>query len=145
MTGVSKDWIVVVAFFVGFFAFTIAETAWINRRTAAGFPRSLFVAFGSNIFTITVGYFVSFLIMGVVFAVVWDQSIDQIPAPNAFLWTAIAAAALIPILLLALIKRLLVKAAKLEHIERPWLYSFLSAFLFNISVAAIPLSVAYFL
>lgn len=144
MTGVSKDWLVVLAFFVAFFAFTAAETMWINRRTSDAFPRSLFVAFGSNIFAVTVGYFVSFLIMGVVFAVVWDESIDSIPAPNAFLWIAISAAALFPILLLGLMKRLLVRAAKLEQIDRPWLYSFLAAFLFNLSVAIAVAVVAYF-
>lgn len=145
MTGVSKDWLVVVVFFVGFFAFTIAETMWINRRTAAGFPRSLFVAFGSNIFAISVGYFISFLIMGVVFAVVWDESIDRMSSPNAFLWTAVTAAAVFPILLLGLMKRLLVMAAKLDRIERPWRYSFAAAFLFNLSVAIAPVLVAYFL
>lgn len=143
MTGVSKDWLVVIVFFVGFFLFTGAETMWINRRTGAGFPRSVFVAFSSNIFAITVGYFVSFLIIVIIFAVVWDQSIDRIPAPNAFLWTALTAAAVFPILLLGLMKRLLVMAAKLEQIERPWLYSFLAAFLFNVSVAIGPALVAY--
>jgi hypothetical protein len=144
MTGVSKDWLVVLAFFVAFFAFTAAETMWINRRASDAFPRSLFVAFGSNIFAVTVGYFVTFLIVGVVFAVVWDESIDNIPAPNAFLWIAISAAALFPILLLGLMKRLLVRAAKLEQIDRPWLYSFLAAFLFNLSVAIAVAVVAYF-
>jgi hypothetical protein len=145
MPGVSKDWLVVIAFFIGFFVFTAAETMWINRRTGAGFSRSLFVAFSSNIFAITVGYFVSFLIVGVIFAVVWDQSIDQVPAPNAFLWAAITVAALFPILVAAIIKRLLIKAAKLDSIDRPWGYSFLAAFLFNVSAMIAPGLVAYFL
>ncbi len=145
MIGVSKDRLVVIAFFVGFFAFTTAETMWLNRRTDAGFPRSVFVASSSNVFAITVGYFVSFLIIGVIFAVVWDQSIDQISAPNAFLWTAITAAVLFPVLVAAVIKRLLIKAAKLDRIERPWLYSLLAAFLFNVSATIAPGLVAYFL
>lgn len=145
MSGVSKDWLVVIAFFIGFFVFTALETMWINRRTGAGFPRALFVAFSSNVFAITVGYFVSFLIIGVIFAVVWDQSVDQTPAPNAFLWTALIAAALVPILLAAVIKRLLIKAAKLDRIDSPWGYSFFAAFLFNVSAMIAPGLIAYFL
>jgi magnesium-transporting ATPase (P-type) len=144
MTGVSKDWLVVIVFFVGFFVFTTLETMWIARRTSAGFPRSLFVSFSSNVFAITVGYFVSFLIMGVVFAVVWDESIDQIPSPNAFLWAAVSAAIIFPILLSALIRRLLLKVAKLDAIPLPWSYSFAVAIIFNIGVIIIPALFAYF-
>ncbi|PYS99381.1 MAG: hypothetical protein DMF63_12250 [Acidobacteria bacterium] len=144
MTGISKDWLVVIAFFIGFFVFTTAETIWINRRTDSGFPRSLFVAFGSNVFAITIGYFGSFLIMGVILALVWDESIDQVPAKNTFLWTAVSAAILFPILLLGFVKRLLVKIARIERIERPRLYAFLAAFLFNVFVAIAPALVSYF-
>ena len=145
MTGVSKEWLVVLAFFVGFFASTAVKTIWINRRTAADFPRSLFVAFGSNIFAVTVGYFFSFLIMAVVLGVVWDEPVNQMSAPNAFMWAAVTAAVLSPILVAGLLKRLLIKAARLERIERPWLYSFLATLLFNVSATIAPALVAYFL
>lgn len=145
MTGIGKDWIVVIVFFICFFAFTIAETAWIMRQTKAEFPKSVFVSFGSNIFAVTVGYFISFIIVGVLFALVWDQSIDQIPQKDAFMWTMLAAAALVPILLLFLIKRLLIVVSKLAGMSRPWLYSLAASLLFNFTVAGVPVLVAYFL
>jgi hypothetical protein len=145
MSGVPKDWLVVIAFFVGFLVVNAAETMWLNRRTGADYSRSFFVAFGSNIFAITVGYFFSSVILFGIFMLVWDESIKKVPSPDAFLWTLLAVAMLVPILVLGLMKRLLVKAAKLEHLERPWLYSFAAAFLFNLSVTIAPLLVAYFL
>ena len=145
MTGVSKDWLVVIAFFVGFIIATAVETMWISRRTGADSARSFFVAFGSNVFATTVGYFIASVILFGIFMVVWDESIKEIDSPNALLWVLLSAAMLAPILVLGLIKRLLVKAAKLDQLDRPWLYSFAASFLFNLSVAIAPVLVAYFL
>jgi hypothetical protein len=145
LVGVSNDWLVVIAFFVGFAVATAVETMWISRRTGADSARSFFVAFGSNVFAITVGYFFSSVVLFGIFMLVWDESIKEIPSPNAFLWALLAIAMLVPILVLALMKRLLVKAAKLEQLERPWIFSFSASFLFNLFVAIAPVLVAYFL
>jgi sensor histidine kinase YesM len=148
MTGVSKDWLVVIAFFVGFFVFTAAETMWIHRRTDAGFQRSLFVAFGSNIFAVTFGYFLAFVIFVFLFMLVYIGVIPYLfeiyPTGKAYRVVTVLLATLFLILLHVSIKRLLLmtKPYRLEH---PWLYSFLSAFLFNISVAIAPVLIAYFL
>ena len=143
MSSAWKEWLVVIVFFLAFFAFTFAESAWVNKKTAIGFTKSFVFSLISNTFVQTVGFFISFLIFGVMFAVVWDESINQVSYPNAALWAGVIASILVPYVMLLLIKRLLIKFIGITEIARPWLFSSISSFLFFAIVVGSTLATLY--
>ncbi len=144
MSSNTKEWITVAVFFIGFFAFTIAEAYWLSRSDTAKRGRFFAFAFVSNIFSVSVGFFVSFIIFGVLMALAWDGSLEKIPSDSAGIWTAVAVAAVFPILLLTLAKRLLFRGLKLADVTRPWLYSVAASLLFFVVVIGLPFLFVYF-
>ena len=134
MSGSAKQLLVVVIFFVAFFGFTIAEAAWVNRRSAFGFGRSFFLAFSSNILCVTVGFSVTFIIIGVILAMAWDGSLEQVPAGGFSIWAAIITSVLFPVVLLAIAKRVLLKILKLDAQIPNWPYSVIATLLFFFTV-----------
>jgi hypothetical protein len=136
----TKDFLVVVAFLVGFLLSTIGETEWLNRRTKAGIYRSLLVASVSNILSTTLGYFFSYMVF--LFAFFFAKPLMESPVLAAFFWFAflltVAAAPL------AIMKRLLLKIARIDTLTRPWTYAIVAAIGFQISVLILPLLVALF-
>lgn len=145
MTAVTKEWLIVIAFFVGFFAFTAAETWWVNRRTTHGVGRAFTFAFATNIFTACVGFFVSFVVFGVIMALAWDGSLTSVPGGDFTLWIAIAVGALAPVLILFFAKRLMIKLLKLTDLSKPWAYSAVTSILFFLSIFILPFAVGYLL
>jgi hypothetical protein len=143
MSSAWKEWLIVIVFFLAFFAFTFFESAWINKKMAIGFTKSFVFSLISNTFVQTVGFFMSFLIFGVMFAVVWDESINQSSYPNAVLWAGVIAAFLVPYAMLLLVKRLLIKFIGITEIARPWLFSSISALLFFVCVVGSTLATLY--
>ena len=145
MSSGTKQWLIVLAFFLGFFAFTFLEAAWVNRRVAGGFPRALLLAFTSNMLTVTVGFSVSLVIFGVIFGLGWDRSLETLEPNMALLWTAFIAAAIFPLGLLILAKRLLLRVLKLTGLANPLAYSLVASALFLVSTIGLPIAIAYFL
>lgn len=142
MSGPAKDWLFVLIFFIAFFAYTFAEAAWLSRRSGATYARALLLAFSSNTLCITVGFFGSFLVLGVILAMAWDQSLSSVPGGDTTIWYSLAVAVLFPMVLLIFVKRLLVRIIKLE-IPGAWWYSALSSFLFLVTVLSLPIALAY--
>jgi hypothetical protein len=145
MSSTTKEWLIVAAFFVGFFVFTAAETWWVNRRTTHGAGRSFTFAFATNIFTVCVGFFVSFVVFGVMMALAWDGSLANTPGGDFTLGVAVAVGALAPIVILILAKRLMVKLLKMTDLTSPWIYSVVASILFFLSIFVLPFAVGYLL
>ena len=145
MTAVTKEWLIVIAFFVGFFAFTATETWWVNRHTTHGAGRAFTFAFATNIFTACVGFFVSFVVFGVIMALAWDGSLTSVPAGDFTIWIAVAVGALAPVLILFFTKRLMIKLLKLSDLAKPWAYSAVASILFFLSIFILPFAVGYLL
>lgn len=133
------------AFFVGFFAYTAAETWWLNRRTTHGAGRAFTFAFATNIFTACVGFFVSFVIFGVIMALAWDGSLASTPGSDFTLWVAVAVGALAPVVILFLAKRLMIGLLKLTDLSKPWAYSAIASVLFFLAIFILPFAAAYLL
>lgn len=145
MTAVTKEWLIVAAFFIGFFAFTAAETWWLNRRTTHGAGRAFTFAFATNIFTACVGFFVSFVVFGAIMALAWDGSLASVPGNDFTIWIAAAVGALAPVVILFLAKRWMIKLLKLTDLNKPWAYSAAASILFFLSIFILPFAAGYLL
>lgn len=143
MSSRATEWIAVIIFFAGFFAFTIGESYWLSRRNSSAIGRFFVFSFVSNIFSVSIGFFASFVVFGVLLALAWDGSIQQLPTGELAVWMAVCVAALFPPLLLILAKRLLFRLLKLTEISRPWLYSVLASVAFFVVVPSLPVLFLY--
>lgn len=137
MSGNTKEWLVVIIFFLCVFGATLVEAFWLSRKNTASFSRALTFSILSNTITVTAGFFVSFVIFGVILAMAWDGSLEKVPAGDFTVWTAVVIGALFPVLLLALAKRLLASVFKLA-LARPSVYSTASALLFFFIIIGVP-------
>ena len=132
----------VVLFFVGFFAFTIAETFWLNRKKAVTPGRALGFSFASNVFAITVGLFLSSAVFVAILAATRGGSVEV--TPNAVtVAMAFVVSFLVPVGVLILAKWLLLKFLKITSVERPYIYSLLASTGFFLSVFLLPFLVEY--
>lgn len=132
-----------IIFFVGFFAFTIGEAYWLGRKNSPEIAKFFVFSFVSNIFSVSIGFFVSFVIFGALIALAWDGSIQQLPTGDTAVWMAVGVAALFPPLLLILAKRLPFRLLKLNGVSRPWLYSVLASAAFFVIVPSLPVLFLY--
>lgn len=142
MSGSAKEWLIVLVFFLAFFAFTFAETYWLNKRTSAGFTRTLLFSFASNILCITVGFFVSFIIIGVILAMAWGDSLQNAGVGDKTIWTALITAMIFPTLFLTVVKRIFIKLMKFEF-SAAWIYSLVASLLFILTVFGSSIAVGF--
>jgi len=132
----------VILFFVGFFAFTIAETYWLHRKKAVTPGRALGFSFASNVFAITVGLFLSSATFVAILAVSRDDSVEV--TPNAItVAMAFAGSFVVSVGALIVVKWLLLKFLKIASVERPFVYSLLASIGFFLSVFLLPFLVEY--
>ena len=145
MSGSAREWLIVVAFFAGFFAFTLGEAAWMSKRIAGGFPRALLFSFTSNLLSVIIGFFVAAAIVGVILAMAWDGSLQTVPGNDAGTIAALIFAAVFPAVLLVLLKRLFLHLLKIGEIRAPLSYSFAASALFFVSTIGLCVAVGYIL
>jgi len=135
---VTRERIIVLLFFVGFFGFTVGEMLWLHRAKAVTAGRAFAFSFASNIFCITVGFFVSMAVFGVMLAVTLDNSVGNIGIGEATFWGAIIVAALFPLAILTLAKFFLLKMFRIATIENHFLYSLAASGIFFLAVTVLP-------
>ena len=132
----------VILFFVGFFAFTIAETYWLHRKKAVTPGRALGFSFASNVFAITVGLFLSSATFVAILAVSRDDSVEV--TPNAItVAMAFAGSFVVSVGALIVVKWLLLKFLKVASVGRPFIYSLFASIGFFLSVFLLPFLVEY--
>ena len=68
MTGVSQDWIFVAVFFGAFLVVTAGEIYWLTSKLQVPVKKALTTVLLSNFGTITLGFFVTFVIFGLLLA-----------------------------------------------------------------------------
>jgi hypothetical protein len=138
MSSSASEWIVVVLFFAGFIAFTVAETAWLKKR--ANIPTRIATAFSviTNFLCITFGFFISFAIFAIILAMAWDGSLQDVRSGDGGIWTAVTVAFLIPFVLLFVTKRLLLKLFQMKTVKNAWGYAVSSSLVFFLCVLALP-------
>jgi hypothetical protein len=134
MTGVSQDSIFVAVFFGAFLAVTAGEIYWLTSKLQVPMKKALTIVLLSNFGTITLGFFVTFVIFGLLLAVTTENT----GVVTAGTWLAFVAALGFPFLLMAGVRRLLIGGLRIEQIARPLPYAFLSTLLFFAVVFGIP-------
>jgi hypothetical protein len=137
MTGVSQDWIFVAVFFVAFVAVTAGEIYWLTGKLSVPVKKALTTVFLPNFATITLGFFVTFIIFGILLAVAWDEN-TVTPGGEAGTWIAFIAALGFPFLLMTALRRLLIGGLRIEQIPRPLPYAILSTIIFFAAVCGLP-------
>ena len=137
MSGVSQDWIFVAVFFGAFVACTIGEVYWLAGKLQVPLKKALIAVFLPNFVTITLGFFVTFVVFAILFAVAWDEN-TQMPGGEAGMWIALIIAFGFPFLLMAALRRLLIGGMRIEQVSRPLLYALISTIIFFAVVCGLP-------
>lgn len=143
MSATTIEWLVVGIFFVCLFAISLAEGGWLSRFNQIPFGKAFAYAFATNTFAITIGFFVSFVIMAVIMMLAFGGSLQGLSDYDWRLLTAVIVAFLFPILLLTLAKRLALRIFKMHSVASPWLYSSAASVVFLVLVIAIPTAFVY--
>ena len=135
MTGVSQDWIFVAVFFGAFLVVTAGEIYWLTSKLEVPMKKALTTVLLSNFGTITLGFFVTFVIFGVLLAL---TSAENAGVSTTGTRLAFIAALAFPLLLMAGVRRVLIGGLRIEQIARPLLYALLSTLVFFAAVFGIP-------
>ncbi|MBK9214888.1 MAG: hypothetical protein IPM59_04705 [Chloracidobacterium sp.] len=143
MSEVSIQWLTTGFFVLCFVAAIILEVIWLVRRNWAQAPKAVaFVTFSDTI-ALCVGFFVPFVIIGMILALAWSGDIEKVAGGDVTLGAAIAVAALFPPLFLFLIKRLFLKVFNIRAGREAWLYS-LVVTLLSMAVSFVPPVIFYY-
>lgn len=143
MAAKGAEWLIVGLFFACFFAYTAGEVMWLHRKRAVDVGRAFAFSFASNLFCITVGFFGSMVVVGVILTMALGGSYEDVGIGNVTIWTAIIAAVVFSYLLLTLAKFLLLKFFRFEAIPGGFRYAALASLMFFLTVAVIPFTVVY--
>ena len=138
MTGSGKEWVFVIVFFAAFVAVTLAELYWLSNRKSVPVRQAMIVIFSPNFVAVTLGFLVSFLIVGVLLSITSGLDV-QTPVNTTGTWLAFVVALAFPYLLMASVKRGLISLLRVENIESPLLYSLISSLAFFAVVIGLPM------
>ena len=140
----TKEWVAVGLFASCFFLLTACEVVWLNRRGWAAYGKSTAFSIITNVVSFFVGSIVSFVILGVILAVSWEGSINQMRAGELTLWALLAAAILTTPLLLLLTKRLFLWLLRMNSGFSAWAFSFWASFTLFLFTVGLPIAFLYF-
>lgn len=145
MSGAFREWTPVLIFLVAAVGLTIFEAFWINRQGWAGFGRALGFSAATNFIGFAVGYFVIFVVFGVVFAMAWDGSLEKFPLEDYGIVAFLGFGVLFFPVFLLLCKRLFLKLLKIQTGKKAWLFSLASAPAICVISHGLPVFAAYLL
>lgn len=130
-------------FFVGLFAFSLLEGGWLSRKSHGPFGKAFAFAFATNTFAISIGFFVSFVILAVIMMLAFGGELQKLSGHDGPIWVAVIVAFLFPVVLLILAKRLGLRIFKMNSVTSPWIFSSLAAVIFLILVTLLPVGFIY--
>ena len=145
MSGVAREWAVILVFLFAVVGLTIFEAFLINRKGWAGFGKSFAFSALTNLLGLTAGLVVLFVVLAVFMAMAWDGSIQRFPLHDYGIWTVLIAAVLFFPLFLLLCKRLFLKIFNLQAGKTAWLFSTASSFVIFIILYSLPICTVYLL
>lgn len=144
MSGKTVEWLSVLIFFLSFFALTFAESAWLNKKGGSPFGKAFAFSFATNIFTVVVGFSLSFLIFGALLALAFGGAFEGLDGNDWRIWGAVIAGALFPLAVSVFAKRLGLRIFKFDPSAPPWVYSLVASLVFLVVVTAAPVLFVYF-
>ena len=145
MSSITKEWIIFFSFFVFVAGVTVCEAVWLKRAERSSFGKALGFSVLTNFIGLAVGFFVLFVIVGVILAMAWDGSIYNFPLKDYGLAIALGFAFLFTPAWLTLCKRFFSSLLKIQTGKSAWLYAIASSVLtLAVSVGA-PVLLGWFL
>jgi len=144
MTESTKEWTALGIFAGIFLLLTVGEVIWLGRRAWATYGKAVVFSLGTNIISFFFGSIISFVIMGVILAVSWEGSINQMRAGEFTLWVLLAAAILITPVLLLLTKRIFLWLLRMASGSTAWAFSFWASFSLFLFTIGPPIAFLYF-
>lgn len=145
MSGVAREWAVVLVFLFAVGGLTVLEAFLINLKGWAGFGKSFAFSALTNLIGITVGFVVLFVVLAFFMALAWDGSIERFPLHDYGIWVVLIAAILFSPLLLLLCKRLFLRIFNIRTGKTAWLFSTSSSFVIFIISYGLPICAGYLL
>jgi hypothetical protein len=141
----TKEWIVFFSFFLFVVGFTVVEAVWLNNKGWARFGRSFGFSALTNFIGYAVGFFVLFVVFGVILAMAWDGSLKNFPLGDFGIWAVLILGALFTPALLTICKRAFLSILKIQNGKPAWLYSVASSLLGLTISLGVPILLGYFL
>jgi hypothetical protein len=143
MSGNTREWLVVLIFFVAVFGLTFLEAFLIKRKGWSGFGRALAFSVLTNLIGFAVGSFVIFVVVGVVLAMAWDGSLERFPLKDYGIGAVLVGGALFFPLFLTLCKRLFLKLFEIQTGKTAWLFALAASIAIFIISHGLPVLAAY--
>ncbi|MBV9957014.1 MAG: hypothetical protein JO360_01280 [Acidobacteria bacterium] len=139
----AQEWIVFLSFFLVIAVYTFAEAYWLSRKGGATFARTFGFSVLTNLIGYSVGFFVLFIVLGVLLAMAWDGSIQKFPLHDTGLVIALVFGFLSAPVLLTLCKRAFLAIFKIRTSGSAWLFALSSSFLGVIASLGAPILLVY--
>lgn len=137
MSSITKEEIIFFSFFVLVAGVTVCEAVWLKRAGRSSFGNALGFSVLTNFLGFAVGFFVLFVIVGVMMAMAWDGSIYNFPLKDYGIATTLGFAFLFTPAWLTLCKRFFSSILKIQTGKSAWLYAIASSVLtLTVSVGA---------
>ncbi|MBA3804348.1 MAG: hypothetical protein H0X14_01355 [Acidobacteria bacterium] len=142
---IAKEWIVVLSFFLFIAGFTVVEAVWLNHKGWARFGKSLGFSALTNFIGYAVGFFVLFVVVGVIMMMVFDGSLNIFSMKDYGMAAMLILGVLFIPALLIVCKRVFLSYLTIQTGKSAWLYSIASSLLgLTVSLGA-PILLGYFL
>jgi hypothetical protein len=145
MSSITKEWTIFFSFFVLVAGVTFFEAVWLKRAGRSGFGNALGFSVLTNFLGFTVGFFVLFVIVGVIMAMAWDGSIYNFPLKDYGLAVTLGFTFLFTPAWLALCKRFFSSLLKIQTGKSAWLYAIASSVLTLTICVGIPILLGWLL
>ncbi len=144
MSEVTIQWLTTGVFLLCFVGAIVLEVLWLVRREWAMPAKAFAFAALSDTMALCIGFFVPFVIIGMIVAIAWSGDVDKVAGGYATIWAAMTIAVLFPPLFLFLIKRFFLRLFKIRSGRDAWLYS-LVVTLLSMAVSFVPPIIFYYL
>ena len=145
MSDKTVEWLAVLIFFTCFFAVTVLESYWLKKRTAAPLGKTFAFSFATNIFTITVGFMLAFIVYAMLLTLAFGRALENLSGSGDWrIWAAVIAGLAVPVLVSLLAKRLGLRIFKLDAGGTPWVFSLAASLVFLLAVTIPPVIFVYF-
>jgi hypothetical protein len=145
MSGSTKEWLIVLIFFVTCLSLMITEVFWLSRKGWCGFGNAAAFSAVTNALGFTVGQFVLFITLAVLMAMAWDGSLARFPLGNFGIGATLIGASLFFPVFLTLCKRLFLKAFKIQTGKKAWLFALASSVVIFLAAYGLPILAGYIL
>ena len=105
MSNVTKEYLIVLLYFLLLLAQAAGETVWLRRKGWLNGAKSALLVGVTDVIGFVVGFTVLFISVGITFALAWDGSLGKLPLEGGVIIPFLVLVLLFLPALLALLKR----------------------------------------